>query len=282
MATKKQLTTISPNTLFRVIVLLIGVIYGTLHHFRVIPEDLNVALMVTLLLFLVEQFFEIGHKLDDAVRESDGTAERVRLYLAKDRGIFGELLKTTHEDLSNTIKFQDGGFAVVNPALAIFSYSRFWEFLTEDQRRRGESKAINVVAIHSCAMDIWATHSLTARLLDRQKEFHRLGGKVTRILCARGRRPDENAQKAYQSMVDAGIEVRYYDILTETVNHSFGWDFLYISEAERAVIWDSFATAPGQVIGEALYINSSIFRGTDLNELWRDILSHSEPFPKTG
>jgi hypothetical protein len=278
MHSGNRIDTISRATLFRVIVLLVGIIYGTLHHYRVIPEDFNTALTVTLLLFLVEQFFEIGHKLDlaDGV---DSSASAIREYIRKDSGILGGLLKLLFDETSRSITMLDDGFKVSHSSLAIHSYVKFWGLLAEEQRTRGNTlPPLTVAAIHSCSMDIWDNHPQSPRLLDLQREFHRHGGKISRILCADGSQPDAQVRLAYSRMVEAGIDVRYFDISTSVVEHTFGWDFLYVRETHRVVIWDSFAKGPGGVINEAVYLDSMTYDGKNLDSLWFDIFNRSVEF----
>lgn len=266
------------GTLYRVIVVLIGIIYGTIHHYNkvLIPDDLNAALTVTLLLVLLEQFFEIGHKLEKAAKAGRAT-EELDSYLSKDRSILGQLLKDIHSEIKNSITLRHDGYKLSQSFLAIHSYAKFWALLTEMQQKRDSAlPTLSVEAIHSCTMDVWGgAHPLSARLLELQKDFHEHGGKITRILCGQGWPPDSSVRLAYMKMVEAGIEVRYYNIQRELVDHSFGWDFLHIPETRQSVIWDSFARTAGQVMTDAIYMNSENYEGKDLTKLWSDVRKYS-------
>jgi hypothetical protein len=264
---------VSNVVLWRVIVILAGILYGTIHHYEMrSPEDLNWALSITLLLFLAEQFVEIGHKLD---KSAGGAITRI----PRGRGIFAALLKKVHEDISNTIRPHDDGFTVANPAEAIASYAKFWELLNDEQQKlKRSSQSRTVFAIHSCEVDIWVDHALSRRLLDLQEEFHGLGGKITRVLCGRGKEPDEKFCRACANMRASGIHVKYFNTDSNLVDHTWGWDFLYISETGQSVVWSAFARAGG-VIAEATYINTPVYNTVQLADLWGRILSHATDFP---
>lgn len=278
MSRNRHAISVSKQTLIRIIIGLFGILYGTLYHIKKIPDELNAALIFTLLLFLIEQFVETRHELSANLSRVDGDAE-INEFLAEDHGLFNDLLANLHGELSRTIRVQKNGFTFASPAVAIYSYATFWELLTEAQRVRGPSRPLTLEAIHSCEMDIWQDHPLAQRLYDRQREFHKLGGKVTRILCGRGQEPTVAFRNAYRKMREANIEVRYYNIQDHVVKHSFGWDFLRVRETHQLVIWDSFATGPGGVICEAVYLDSPVYKGSDIETLWNDILAHSAPFP---
>ena len=197
-------------------------------------------------------------------------------FLSNDRGIIGKLLESTHEELSKAIKVDEHGFVLLNPALAIYSYVKFWELLVEEQRSR-RLKPLNLEVIHSCEIDIWTDHPLTERLIDRQKKFRELGGVITRILCGRGGKPSPAFVKAYKNMLRANIDVRYYNYEDGVIDHTFAWDFLRVRETGHAVIWASFAR--GEVIEEAIYTNAPRYKGKHLAKMFKDILDHSNPFP---
>ena len=267
---------LSPTSLITIIIVLIGILYGTFYHYGKIAPELNAALTVTLLLFLAEKFVEIKVKFDKASTGGQQAAE-IETYLTKNRDIFGELLQDIHKEMANTITFRQDGFKLSGPFVPILSYATFWDLVTREQSRRGKSRSLNVLAIHSCEPGIWIDHWLAARLIERQREFIELGGTVTRILCAQGE-PDEELRNASAKMTAAGIEVKYYDIDAGIVDHSFSWDFLYIRETEQSVVWDSFLKVPGGVIQEAVYLHSLYYNQKDLAKLWKDIDQHSRKF----
>jgi hypothetical protein len=119
---------------------------------------------------------------------------------------------------------------------------------------------------------------LTTTLIERHKLFIDQNGVVERILCGRGREPEDKIQRAAEKMKEAGIKVFYFDMDKSVgVPHDFSWDFLYAEEPDLAVIWASFS--PHGVIAEAIYLNSGEFKGQKLEQLWAEIKRRSKDFP---
>jgi hypothetical protein len=270
----KNLVSISKSTLWQLLVGAIGVIYAVLHFFLKIPESINAGLMIVLLLLLLEKFFEIDHRL---TRFEDGTS--INSLIKDNEGIFRELVLIVHKKMSTTIQRQNGGFMLSDADWAIDSYAKFWDLLVKQQKAQSKDDPLTVEAVHSCSIDIFTDHYLAKSLLLRQKDFCDAGGKITRILCGYGN-PTAKFQRAYTDMKNAGIKVLYLDIVTSGVRHSFGWDFLRVRETNKLVIWDSSYVKPGEVMSKVIYTTSETYTDTNVNDLWKEILKNSIPFPQ--
>jgi hypothetical protein len=129
-------------------------------------------------------------------------------------------------------------------------------------------------------MNVWipGQNTFAEKLIRYQEQFCHHGGKVTRVLCGRGEKPDSDTVAAYQAMKSAGITVKYYDISKNLVDHEFVWDFLRIRETGDVVIWNSFSRGPGRIIGQAVYTRSSIHDDKELDKLWNEIIQYSVDF----
>jgi hypothetical protein len=272
---KNRLASISKSTLWQIIVGALGIIYGAMHYILKIPESINAGLMIVLLLLLLEKFFEINNRL--AFLE-DGTRASIISLFDENHGIFRKLVEIVHEKMTKALQRQDGGFMLEDPDWAIDSYGKFWALLVKEQESRPKDDPLTVEAVHSCTIDIFSVHPRARNLLLRQKDFCDAGGTITRILCGHGQ-PTARFQQAYADMLIAGIKVLYLDIDTSGVRHSFGWDFLRVKETNQLVIWDSSDIQPGEVMTKAIYTTSPVYKLTNVNDLWRDILKNSVPFP---
>jgi hypothetical protein len=125
------------SMLIRVIIILVGLVYALLYHIGKVPEELNAAIVVTLLLFLAEQFVEVGHKL----REIPSLTWEKKLHFPG-ISILPDVLSNATTEISNSLKVdaEKSSFTVSNPYLAIKSYTDFWSHLTARQERNGEGK----------------------------------------------------------------------------------------------------------------------------------------------
>ena len=275
---------LTQDALKRVVFALIGLIVGILDYLVERPnvqpdalESMYKAFVVTAILFTAELALEIR---DVQMRTNENYSQFVR----RNRNITGALMAQIVNELDRAVKAQDDHFVVEHQTLAILSYDTFWKLLVEQIAVR---RPLTVQTIHSCAIDVWVDHPLTTSLLNRQREFCEKGGKIVRIICDRGPSPSEQDLQAARQMKAAGIEVRYYNLASQKIlDHNFAWDFARVEETGEAAIWDSFV--PGGVIGEAIYVNHSRYKGMDLKELWRRVESASEPLegnstePRTG
>ena len=245
--------------------------------YGVVSPALNASLSITLLLLLVEQFFEMQHEMRAGDKADRGKSRALR-FIQRDKGIIGQLCKHTYESLDNTIKFdeENDGFTLANSVLALRSYVEFWELLVEEQASRKRSNPLHLEITHSCEIDIWTNHHLTERLIEVQQRFAAKGGKITRVFCGRGSEPHDAIKAAIHNMHRANVNALYYDISKGIVDSTFSWDFLHVKETGKCVIWSAFSR--GEVIEEAIYVNTPFYRGCDLAEMWSRIASHSTSF----
>jgi len=258
----------SQETLRKVAIALIGLVVGLMDFLAERPnghpdfvESLYKAFAVAALLFIAELVLEIRD-----VQKHD--KETYTDFIRRNRNLTGALLAQLHSELDRSIKVRDDEqFVVDHETLAILSYDTFWKLLVE---KTDTHKPWTVKTIHSCAIDVWMDHPLTNSLMNRQREFcEGKKGKIIRIICDRAPEPTEEIRKAAQKMADAGIEVRYYDLGSRKIaDHNFSWDFAFVDDTEDTAVWDSFASLPGGVIDEAIYINRSQYKGKNLKELW--------------
>jgi hypothetical protein len=261
---------LSRKTLERIFILLIGIIYGVVEHFTQIPASIRDGLIITLLLFIAEGFLEREFSSSETTKK-----DIYDVFIRSDRQFHGKLLGDLRKELDETIKMDTDRFIVEHRHLAIASYDSFWKLLVD--HREKTKNPLKVQAIHSCEIDIWVDHSLTQSLLSRQKQFCDLGGKVSRILCGKGNFSDSTMKKAAKGMLEAGIEVFYYNLHDgKVIDHNFSWDFMRVEETGHAVIWDSFANRPNGVIDEAIYCRNSEYKGQDLAILWSALRSYSK------
>lgn len=264
---------LSHSALMKIVFALIGLIVGLLDYVVQQPElsgSIFKAFVVASILFIGELVFETR---DAQKREK----ETHNTFVRRNRNLTGTLLSQLNAELERAVKVQENQFAVDHETLAILSYDTFWKLLVEQIETR---RKLTVYTIHSCALDVWVEHPLTNSLLNRQRDFCQKGGKIVRILCDRSPVPSELVSSAAKSMVEAGIEVVYYNLASRRIaDHNFAWDYAIVDETGDAAIWDSFANSPGGVIGEAVYLNQGEYKGKDLRELWRKVRAFSNPIP---
>ncbi|HKI04015.1 MAG TPA: hypothetical protein VKK31_18690 [Thermoanaerobaculia bacterium] len=251
----------STDALKRAVFTLIGLVVGLLDYLPADQPDLlesfYKAFAVTALLFISELALEIR---DSQIRDKEISNQFIR----RNNNITGALLAQINNELDRAVKVQDNQFIVDHETLAILSYDTFWKLLVE---RVDPSRPLTVQTIHSCAIDVWVDHPLTASLLNRQREFCLKGGKITRLICDRASEAPGQILDSAKKMADAGISVSYYNLASQRIlDHNFAWDFARINETGESAIWDSFI--PGGVIGEAIYLNHSQYKGKDLKVLW--------------
>jgi hypothetical protein len=251
------------------VIVLVSVIYGFMTEMIPIPISVHVGVILALLGFIVEKVWDRGQTSSVEVQRS-----KLASFARTHKLILGEFITEFAINLDNTIMLEADRVTVNHPLLAIASYDDFWKRLVEHQKK---SRAfLTIQAIHSCEMDIWVDHPLTKSLLESQKQFCKNGGRICRILCGRGAHPSKSIQRAAELMLEAGIEVYYYNLLDgKVVEHNFAWDFMRIEETGHAVIWDSFAGLPHSVINEAVYCRYSEYKGHNLAALWMNIRAHS-------
>lgn len=259
--------------LVRIILIIVGLLYGTLHHFDQIPKGFNEGFTILLLLLLVELAVEV---LIDLRKKNDLDQAASLLPRAS---LNGKVYAAIKHELDNAVKVEKDrvGFRVVHNTLALSSYDTFWKFLIQEQDPR--KAPLHLKVIHSCDFEIWVNHPFTKSLLERHKLFTAKGGIVERILCGNGSSPDEKIRKAASNMKDAGVTVFYHRMNEEGIGHNYSWDFLYVVERDLSVIWASFTNRPRGVIGEAIYLKSGEYQDQNLNLLWAEIRDHSIDFP---
>ena len=263
---------LSKSALMKIIFALIGLISGLLDYFIKQPapdlsESIFKAFVVASMLFIGELVLETR---DAQKREK----ETHNAFVRRNRNLTGTLLSQLNAELERAVKVQDTQFAVDHETLAILSYDTFWKLLVEQI----ETRKLTVHTIHSCALDVWVEHPLTSSLLNRQRDFCQKGGKIVRILCDRKPAPGEQVCAAAKSMVEAGIEVVYYNMASMRIaDHTFSWDYAIVEETGDAAIWSSFANSPGGVIGEAIYLSQGEYKNKDLRALWQKVRAVSHP-----
>jgi hypothetical protein len=257
----------------KIVFALIGLIVGLLDYLIQRPElseSIFKAFVVAAVLFIGELVLETR---DAQKREK----ETHNTFVRRNRNLTGTLLSQLNAELERAVKVQETQFVVDHETLAILSYDTFWKLLVEQIETR---RKLTVYTVHSCALDVWVEHPLTTSLLNRQRDFCHKGGKIIRILCDRNPVPGEQVCSAAKSMVEAGIEVVYYNLASKRIaDHNFAWDYAIVDETGDAAIWDSFANSPGGVIGEAVYLNQGIYKGKDLRELWQRVREFSTAIP---
>ena len=262
---------LSQSALMKIVFALIGLVVGLLDYFIKQPDisdSIFKAFVVTAILFIGELVVETR----EAQKRNTETHDT---FVRRNKNLTGTLLTELNADLERAVKVQEDQFVVDHETLAILSYDTFWKLLVEKIERKPR---LTVHTIHSCALDVWVEHPLTTSLLNRQRDFCQKGGKIVRILCDRNPLPGEQVRQAAKSMVEAGIEVVYYNLASKKIaDHNFAWDYALVDETGDAAIWDSFANAPGGVIGEAVYSNRGEYKGRDLRDLWKRVRDVSNP-----
>jgi hypothetical protein len=259
---------LSRKSLERIVILLIGIVYGLVSEWFTLSEYISYSIIITLLLFVADELLDRDQPITEINKNKRET------FINIDKRFHGKLLTDLQAELDRVIRVDTDKFAVDHPLLAIASYDSFWRILVDHQQI--SKTPLSVQAIHSCDIDIWVTHPLTQSLLSRQKQFCETGGTISRILCGREPTPNEDIQQAARGMLEAGITVYYYNLRdNKVVDYGFSWDFMRIVETEHAVVWDSFASRPNGVIDEAIYCRHSEYKGRNLAELWEDIRVHS-------
>jgi hypothetical protein len=230
-------------------------------------DSLYKALVITAILFIGELVVEIREN------QLSLTASH-RKFMKRNANLTGALLGAIVDELTDAVTVSEDKVVVDHKTLAILSYDTFWKLLVEKKRK---GRPLTIHTIHSCAIDVWLDHPLTKSLLSRQREFCRLEGKIVRIICDRGPQAKPHVLAAAEQMASIGIEVRYYDLNSDAIDHSFAWDFAVIEETGDGAIWDSFAAAPGGVIETAVYVSGDQYKGKNLRELWARVSSMSTP-----
>lgn len=256
--------------LVRIILIIVGLLYGTLHHFGQIPKGLNEGFTVLLLLLLLELAIEVLIDLRKKNNLDEVTSPLPR------RSLNGKVFAAVKQELAKAVQIEKNGFRVAHKTLALSSYDTFWRFLVQEQGPKKDPLHLKV--IHSCDFEIWINHPFTKSLMERHKAFTTNGGKIERILCGSGPLPDEKIRRAAANMKAADVIVFYHDMDQEGI-HDYAWDFLYVVGRDISVIWASFTNRPRGVIGEAIYLNSVEYQDHNLNQLWAEIREHSIPFP---
>jgi len=190
---------LSQDALIRIVFVLIGFIVGVLDFFLngQLLESLFKAFAVTAFLFIAELALEIRS------HQKRG-GEPISEFMRHNRNLTGSLLSVVHNDLQRAVSVQEDKFVVDHETLAILSYDTFWRLLVE---RMSAGHTLTVQTIHSCAIDVWIDHPLGVSLLNRQSEFCKRGGRISRILCDRSSFMKEPVKAAAEKMMDAGITV---------------------------------------------------------------------------
>jgi RAB protein geranylgeranyltransferase component A len=206
----------------------------------------------------------------DSLRVAD---DGVRRFIEQNRtATIGKLLHQWNREIAiKELSVEKGRFKVKHQALALRSYEIFWETLVLEQRERGQNDPLNAIIIHSSSWAVWTRYAVKDKLLASQRSFCENGGKVTRILCARGKEPNEEVRQAARDMKKAGIHILYCDIDSAMVNFDFSWDFVYVKETQQAVVWESFN--PNGEIKVSTYQIGDRIEGTfgKFEDLWEDI-----------
>jgi hypothetical protein len=263
---------LSKWALIRVILILVGLLYGTLHHFTKVPAGFNEGFTILLLLLVLELVVEI---LIESHAQHPWTMAKSSL---SPRSLNGKVLAALEEELAGVLHPEKAGFRVAHKTLALSSYETFWRLLVKAQQQKQHPMHLKV--IHSCDFEIWVDHPLTKPLIERHKLFIAQKGVVERILCGSGPEPDEKIHRAAETMKSVDITVFYFNMdNTAGIPHDFSWDFLYAEEIDLAVIWASFSRRPHGVIGEAVYLDSGEYKGQNLEQLWSEIKDRSIDFP---
>jgi hypothetical protein len=208
------------------------------------------------------------------IRENQSSVTAAhRKFVKQNNNLSGALLKDMMDDLTKALRVDEDRVVVDHRTLSILSYDTFWALLVGELRRRG--RTLTVHTIHSCAINVWDDHPLKKSLLAHQREFCRLGGEISRIICAGGP-PSQPVVDAAAEMAVAGVTVCYYDINSGDVDHSFAWDFAVVEQTGDAAVWDSFAATPGAVIDTAVYVSTNRYKDANLSELWDRVRSYSQ------
>lgn len=259
--------------LVRIILILVGLLYGTLHHFDKITKGFNEGFTILLLLLVVELSVEL-------LIESRKGQELVGMNsVLPRRSLCGKVYTVIRQELVRALTLEKEGFRVAHKTLALSSYDTFWRFLVEEQKSRNDKNRypMHLKVIHSCDFEIWVDHPLTKSLLERQKDFIKNNGTIERILCGSGSQPDDKIRKAAKNMREVGVIVSYYNMDKEDgISHDFASDFLHVAEAGPSVVWKSFTNRPHGVISEAIYLNGGEYEGQNLGQLWAEIQEHSD------
>jgi len=271
MSTKGHFN-ISHQNALRLSFIALGIVLETLKFAHLLNEDVILALLLAFILACSEDVFERKLRSSHA---TDDIARKVEKFLSKKHGILNDLLDGVHNELVSVVKISEKGFSFAHQAIALHSYAEFWRLIKGAQEERTKSNPLHVHALHSCDLDVWQENFLSSRLYEIQREFSFNGGSTTRILCGRADEPDEETLKAAHKMISVGVEVRYYSIRSSHVDHNFAWDFMYVQETGKTVIWSSFSRRNGGAIDEATYHDEPKYKNADLRALWKDIHKYS-------
>ncbi|HYI11980.1 MAG TPA: hypothetical protein VEK57_23195 [Thermoanaerobaculia bacterium] len=265
---------LSSDALKRVIFILVGSIVGILDYVVARPgaqsdplDSLYRAFAVTALLFIGELVLEIRDK-----QGGDGSPHAA--FIARNRNLVGAILKRLDKQLGLHIDLKHDEFSVHDVTLPIMSHDVFWQCLVD---RAIAGQELTVLAVHSCAMDVWLKNP---DLLSHQKTFCAHGGKVRRVLCDRPAIPDRTAIEAAAAMAAIRIDdVKYYEVSPERLrDYGFTWDFAVVQQTGEAAIWRSRASG-GEIV-EAIYVGGNKYGGRILTEFWNKLYGSARDIPE--
>lgn len=264
----------SQQALTRTIFVLIGFVIGLLDFYIKRPnvqpdamESTYKAFAIVALLFIAELALEIR---DNQRRDESKHEEFVR----QNRNLTGSVLAELNTELQRAVKLEEDRLIVDHRTLAISSYVTFWKLLVDQKQ---DDRPLTIHTIHSCAIDVWVDHPLTKSLLNYQRDFWERGGRIIRIICDRAKDPKPEVVAAAETMAASGVEVKYYNLNSGLIDHSFAWDYAVVDETGDAAIWDSFANTSGSVIDTAIYTSSGRYKTRDLRDLWAKVAGVSKP-----
>lgn len=269
-------------------------------------QQLSVGLTFSLVVFLIEQVYELDkqlennrsqqeeltklvsgicektqqveitlEKVDKRLRERSSESE-FALALARHKSPLADAMKKIKIATAHILLLNDCGYTIKDHSCALENYLEFWRALVFEQKKKGKTTPLNALILHSCSIHIWQ-EDIKADLLYEQKEFIEAGGKIDRILCSHEELPNEEYGKVAREMASHKINVGYYSLKKGAKGHDFTWDFLFVPQLNQAVIWksDDWKKEKKTQIKEAIYVDGTSFAQEELPDVFMKISKDS-------
>jgi hypothetical protein len=200
-----------------------------------LSKALHDAAIVALLLILVELLVILILEQDDflnyarrAVDRDASEIVRFEDFADKDGTLLGRLGREAVKVFLRSYRFSPRHYLVIGHEEVINSYVVFWQYLVERQRR--ERSSIGIKVVHSLDIEIWNNDKMKL-VMEKQAEFIRDGGNVTRILISSEEQPGESYMAVIREMIRRKITTRF------ARKNEFAHDFLVAPSLGIAVNW---------------------------------------------
>ena len=230
-----------------------------------LSKALHEAAIVALLLILVELLVILLLEQDDFLNYARRAIERdasemVRFedFADKDVTLLGRLGREAVKAFLRSYRISPRRYLVIGHEEVINSYLVFWQYLVERQKR--ERSAIEVKVVHSLDIEIWNNDKMKL-VMDKQAEFIRDGGEVTRILISYEEQPNGSYLGVIKEMVERKIKTRF------ARKNEFAHDFLVAPTLGIAVNWTGTVRA-SRILQIEYVIDLTEQEQETFNEMW--------------